>query len=280
MPDTTTTIPQLNLLNLPQLQAIQQQIETLIKQGGAGPLTLPTNVNLAQLANINKQLEAFVQLASTILPILSTFVPQLKILIPILPVLTGLLKMGDDIAQAGNDPAKIADALAAHLKDVAQQVQALKLPGQSLSVKYGIPEGLILHALKEPKFDLAPDEVRHASLLERGGGGLSIKEVAERLGRSDREVLEMWSNGGLLAVPWRGGVLFPKVQFDKSTAQPLAGIDNLLAAVGGRNPWSVLESLVVEDSALGGSSILDALREGKVDVVGRFIRQITADGFA
>jgi hypothetical protein len=58
-------------------------------------------------------------------------VPQLKILIPILPVLTGLLKMGDDIGQAGNDPAKIADALAAHLKDVAQQVQALKLPGQS-----------------------------------------------------------------------------------------------------------------------------------------------------
>jgi hypothetical protein len=55
MPDTTTTIPQLNLLNLPQLQAIQQQIQTLIKQGGAGPLTLPTNVNLAQLANINKQ---------------------------------------------------------------------------------------------------------------------------------------------------------------------------------------------------------------------------------
>ena len=106
MPDTTTTIPQLNLLNLPQLQAIQQQIQTLIKQGGAGPLTLPTNVNLAQLANINKQLEAFVQLASTILPILSTFVPQLKILIPILPVLTGLLKMGDDIGQAGNDPAQ------------------------------------------------------------------------------------------------------------------------------------------------------------------------------
>ena len=104
MPDTTTTIPQLDLLNLPQLQAIQKQIETLIKQGGAGPLTLPTNVNLAQLANINKQLEAFVQLASTILPILSTFVPQLKILIPILPVLTGLLKMGDDIGQAGNDP--------------------------------------------------------------------------------------------------------------------------------------------------------------------------------
>jgi hypothetical protein len=56
-------------------------------------------------------------------------VPQLKVLIPILPVLTGLLKMGDDIAQAGTDPAKIADALTAHLKDVAQQVQASKLPG-------------------------------------------------------------------------------------------------------------------------------------------------------
>jgi hypothetical protein len=58
-------------------------------------------------------------------------VPQLKVLIPILPVLTGLLKIRDDIAQAGNDPAKITDALVAHLKDVAQQVQALKLLGQS-----------------------------------------------------------------------------------------------------------------------------------------------------
>jgi lysozyme family protein len=130
MSDTHTSIPQLNLLNLPQLQAIKQQIDSLIKQGGAVPLHLPANVNLAQLADINKQLEAFVQLASTILPILSMFVPQLKVLIPILPVLTGLLNMGDDIAQAGNDPGKIADALAAHLKDVAQQVQASKLPGQ------------------------------------------------------------------------------------------------------------------------------------------------------
>jgi hypothetical protein len=128
---TTTTIPHLNLLNISQLQAIQGQIEQLIKQGGAGPLTLPTNLNLAQLANINKQLEEFVRLASTILPILSTFVPQLKVLIPILPVLTGLLEMGDEIAQAGNDPAKISDALAAHLKGVAQQVEALKLPVQS-----------------------------------------------------------------------------------------------------------------------------------------------------
>jgi Domain of unknown function (DUF1906) len=127
----TITMPQLNLLNLSELEVIKQHIESLIKQGRAGPLTLPTNMNLAQLANINKQLEVFVQLASTILPILSMFVPQLKILIPILPVLAGLLKMGDDIAQGGNDPAKIADVLAAHLKNVAQQVQALKLPGQS-----------------------------------------------------------------------------------------------------------------------------------------------------
>jgi D-alanyl-D-alanine carboxypeptidase-like protein len=139
-----TPIPQLNLLNLPQLQAIKeqidgliqkngvgQQLDQLIKQGATGRFTLPTNVNPAQLADINKQLEVFVQLATNILPIISTFVPQLKVLIPILPVLSGLLKMGDDIAQAGNDPAKIADALTAHLKDVAQQVQAAKLPGLS-----------------------------------------------------------------------------------------------------------------------------------------------------
>lgn len=122
-----------------QLQAIKQLIDTMLKQNGAAPPALPTNgsfpqlpkVNPADLANINKQLEAFVQLASAIVPVLSTFVPQLKLIIPILPLLTGLLKMGDDIAQAGNDPAKIQDAVAAHLKDVAQQVQTLKLPGQS-----------------------------------------------------------------------------------------------------------------------------------------------------
>ena len=94
-------------------------IEEIVILGG------PANVNLA---DINKQLELFVQLATNILPIISVFVPQLKVLIPILPVLTGLLKMGDDIAQAGTDPAKIADALTAHFKDVAQQVQASKPP--------------------------------------------------------------------------------------------------------------------------------------------------------
>jgi D-alanyl-D-alanine carboxypeptidase len=132
----TTPMPQFNLLDLPQLQAIKQQIEQLISQGGAGQggagrFTLPTNVNAAQLTDINKQLEVFVQLASNILPVISTFVPQLKVLIPILPVLTGLLEMGGNIAQAGSDPAKIADALTAHLKDVAQQVQASKRPGAS-----------------------------------------------------------------------------------------------------------------------------------------------------
>jgi hypothetical protein len=134
----TTHIPQLNLLNLPQLQAIKDQIDGLIKKNGAGqqggvvgPLSLPKDLDLTKLSDINKQLEMFVQLATNVLPVISTFVPQVKVLIPILPVLTGLLKMGDDIAQAGNDPAKIADALSAHLKDVAQQVQASKLPGQT-----------------------------------------------------------------------------------------------------------------------------------------------------
>jgi hypothetical protein len=130
MSDATTTVPQLDLLNLPQLHAVKQFIDSLIKQGGGATPAVP-NLNLTQLADINKQLEAFVQLASTIIPILSVFIPQLKILLPILPVLNALLKMGDTLAQAGNDPAKIADALAAQLKDVAQQVQALKLPGQS-----------------------------------------------------------------------------------------------------------------------------------------------------
>lgn len=130
MPDTTASVPQLDLLNLPQLHALKERIDSLIKHGGPGNLPL-RNLDLTQLADINKQLEVFVQLASTIVPILSAFVPQLKVLLPILPVLTALLKMGDGLAQAGNDPTKIADTLAAQLKDVAQQVQALKLPGHS-----------------------------------------------------------------------------------------------------------------------------------------------------
>jgi lysozyme family protein len=118
-----------------EVRAAAEAMTTLPKRSTTPPQSgheepSHSNGNLAQV-DINKQLKAFVQLGSTVLPILSTFVPQLKVLIPILPVLTGLLKIGDDVTQAGNDPAKIADALAGHLKDVAQQVQALKLLGQS-----------------------------------------------------------------------------------------------------------------------------------------------------
>jgi hypothetical protein len=122
------------------LAQIKQQIDALLKQGGAAPplpgfplplpgLPLLPPLNPADVQNINKALEAFVATATTILPILSAFVPQLKLLIPVLPMLQGLLQMGDDIAKAGNDPNQIANALAANLTKVAQQVQALKLPG-------------------------------------------------------------------------------------------------------------------------------------------------------
>jgi len=130
MPNGTTSVT-------PILVQIKQQIDTLLKQGGAAPtlplpgLPLLPPLNPADVQNINKALEAFVATATTILPILSAFVPQLKLLIPVLPMLQGLLQMGDDIAKAGNDPTQIANALAANLTKVAQQVQALKLPGQS-----------------------------------------------------------------------------------------------------------------------------------------------------
>jgi uncharacterized protein (TIGR02594 family) len=179
MSDTHTSIPQLNLLNLPQLEAIKQQIDSLIKEGGAEPVHLPANVNLAQLADINKQLEAFVQLASTVLPILSTFVPQLKVLIPILPVLTGLLKIGDDIAQAGNDPAEIADALVAHLKDVAQQVQALKLSPQAKSSPRAL--GSII--------DTNENTTGGLSALKAAGIGTVIRYVARSQAASHNKVL-------------------------------------------------------------------------------------------
>lgn len=153
MPDIgSLTFPlQLQNLNLVQLAALKGQLDAMFHPGGAqsgatapqfditklanllnpaaphpGVPQLPP-LDLTKLADINKQIELFVQLAQTVLPIISTFVPQLKVLIPILPVLNGLLKIGDDLAQAGSDPTKMADALTASLKDVAQQIQALKL---------------------------------------------------------------------------------------------------------------------------------------------------------
>jgi hypothetical protein len=137
MPADTSTTSQSD--PLAQLHAVKVLLDNILKQGGGAPLTLPGSVDLpaiptinpADLANINKQLEAFVKLASEILPVLSTFVPQFKVLIPILPLLTGLLEMGDAVAQAGNDPVKIQAAIADHLKDVAQQVETFTHPGQS-----------------------------------------------------------------------------------------------------------------------------------------------------
>ena len=73
---------------------------------------------------------------------------------------------------------------------------------------------------------------------------------------------------------WR----YPEFQLDGAAVLP--GVERLIAACGGRDPWSIVDVLTAKDEALGGRSLIEALRSGDTDSVERAIRQMDGDGYA
>ena len=53
-----------------------------------------------------------------------------------------------------------------------------------------------------------------------------------------------------------------------------------MAALKGRDPWSIADALAAKDDALGGRSLIEALRDGDIDDIDRAIRQMDGDGYA
>ena len=95
-------------------------------------------------------------------------------------------------------------------------------------------------------------------------GGLSAAQVAEALGISRQAVDKRRSRGTLLAVPTGSGdYLYPACQLTPDGVIP--GFENLLAAFKVEGPWTRLSLLLASSPALGGKSVLEALRDGEAE---------------
>lgn len=101
-------------------------------------------------------------------------------------------------------------------------------------------------------------------LLSSGGGGLSSSQVSRALGITRQAVDKRRIRRALLAVPnGSGEYLYPACQFTSAGVVP--GIEEALRAFQIRNPWTQLSALLAPAPALGGRSILEALKSGDAE---------------
>lgn len=101
-------------------------------------------------------------------------------------------------------------------------------------------------------------------LLEEAGGAYSTGDVAKLLGISEQAVHGRLARKKLLAVSiGNDRNRFPTCQFGPDGVVP--GIDEFLAVCNVEDPWTQLALLLDPDPALGGKSILDALRADQRD---------------
>ena len=101
-------------------------------------------------------------------------------------------------------------------------------------------------------------------LLTGGGGGLTSSQVAGALGITRQAVDKRRIRRALLAVSnGSGEYLYPACQFTSDGVIP--GVEEVLRAFRIRNPWTQLSLLLAPAPALGGKTILEALRSGAID---------------
>jgi len=101
-------------------------------------------------------------------------------------------------------------------------------------------------------------------LLTSGGGGLTSSQVASALGITRQAVDKRRGRRALLAVPnGSGEYLYPACQFTSDGV--IAGLEEVLRAFRIESPWTQLSVLLAAAPALGGKTILEALKSGVVE---------------
>ena len=101
-------------------------------------------------------------------------------------------------------------------------------------------------------------------LLTGGGGGLTSTQVASALGITRQAVDKRRSRRALLAVPnGSGEYVYPACQFTSDGV--IHGLEEVLRAFQIRNPWTQLSVMLACAPALGGKTILEALKSGEIE---------------
>jgi hypothetical protein len=101
-------------------------------------------------------------------------------------------------------------------------------------------------------------------LLTSGGGVLTSSQVASALGITRQAVDKRRGRRALLAVPnGSGEYVYPACQFTSDGV--IAGLEEVLRAFQIQNPWTQLSALLASAPALGGKTILEALKSGAIE---------------
>lgn len=101
-------------------------------------------------------------------------------------------------------------------------------------------------------------------LLTSGGGGLTSSQVSTALGITRQAVDKRRIRHALLAVPnGSGEYLYPACQFTSTGVIP--ALEEVLRAFQIRSPWTQLSALLAPAPALGGKTILEALKSGAIE---------------
>ena len=101
-------------------------------------------------------------------------------------------------------------------------------------------------------------------LLTGGGGGLTSSQVASALSITRQAVDKRRSRRALLAVPnGSGEYVYPACQFTSDGV--INGLEEVLRAFRIRSPWTQLSVLLASAPALGGKTLLEALKSGALE---------------
>ncbi|MGO7455825.1 helix-turn-helix domain-containing protein [Rhizobium ruizarguesonis] len=125
---------------------------------------------------------------------------------------------------------------------------------------------------------LARNVEHRQNLVERAGGTMSAEDAGRMLGISRQAVDKRRRAGTLLAVREGSDWRYPLCQQDQG--EMIAGISDVVRGFAAAGPWIALDFLLAADTALGGRTALQALRDGDREAVRRLIRIETSDGFA
>jgi hypothetical protein len=101
-------------------------------------------------------------------------------------------------------------------------------------------------------------------LLTSGGGSLTSSQVSSILGITRQAVDKRRNRRALLAVPnGSAEYVYPACQFTPDGVIP--GLEEVLRAFQIRSPWTQLSALLAPVPALGGKTILEALKSGAIE---------------
>lgn len=117
-------------------------------------------------------------------------------------------------------------------------------------------------------------------LLEQASPLLTAAEVQKILGVSRQAIDKRRERGSILGIRIGHNWAYPQLQFDlEGGGQVYPCLSKVLAIHKGDSAWVVLDSLLAADPAFGGMTLLQVVREGRVDLIDLYARQLMGDGF-